>query len=219
MITRNSYKLFENFRISPRRHDRQGRINAAVITIFLLFISTTAIPLSAQPVVESNGKRILELSLQKMGTSRLLDSLSTPVYLTGNLCNEYRYEVTEYLLSDHKQVSSQSSSASRLSLQVTTSNQFQEITRNKAIRSINGGLTITLTDTTGIIKGMEHYLFASNDTVPSGLRNKLQSDWKPSWFDNGRKRRSWVVKRVLEPGLLLGAIGVTIYLLFNVRGN
>lgn len=150
----------------------------------------------------------------------MIDSLSIPVYLTGNLSDAYRYEITEYLLSKHKQVSSHPSNTSRLNLQVTTSNQYQEVDNNDAVRNIAGNLTVTLTDTAGIIKGMAEYSFAQTDTVPSGLREQLQTEkWKPSLFIGRKKRRGWMIHKVLEPGLLLGAIGVTVYLLFNVRGS
>lgn len=190
----------------------------AVIALFIIAVAAVS-PLSAQSAIESNGRRILELSLQKLNTSRVIDTLSIPVYLSGNLCDAYRYDVTNFFLSNHKQVSSQSSNNSRLSLQVTTSNQYQEVGNNKAVRRINGELTVTLTDTTGLIKSMEHYTLASTDTVSAGMRDRLQSDWRPSQFMDSKKKRSWVVRRILEPGLLLGAVGVSIYLLFNVRGN
>ncbi len=189
------------------------------VTALLLFALAVVLPLFAQSAVESNGRLILDLSLQQLGASRVIDTLSTPVYLTGNLCDAYRYDVTNFFLSSHKQISSQTSNTSRLSLQVTTSNQYREVANNKAVRSIKGELIVTLTDTTGLIKSMEHYSLASSDTVPAGMRNRLQSDWRPSQFMDSKKRRSWVVRRILEPGLLLGAVGVSIYLLFNVRGN
>jgi len=187
--------------------------------VLLLFFFAADGSVFAQSSVESNGERILELSLHKLDSSRMVDTLSIPVYLTGNLCDAYRYDVTKYLLSRHKQVSSDSSNNSRLRLQVTTSNQYQEFGNHKAIRNITGDLTVTLTDTTGLIKSMEQYSFDRTDTVSSGLKGKLESKWKPSQFVEVRGKRSWIIRRVLEPGLLLGAIGVSIYLLFNVRGS
>ena len=199
-----------------RHHGIRGCI---LISAFFLFIFAADGFVFAQSSVESNGKRILELSLHKLDSSRMIDTLATPVYLTGNLCDAYRYDVTKYLLSRHKQVSSDSSYNSRLRLQVTTSNQYQEVRNHKAIRDITGELMVTLTDTSGIIKSMEQYSFNRADTVSAGLKNKLQSKWKPSQFVEVRGKRSWIIRRVLEPGLLLGAIGVSIYLLFNVRGS
>ena len=198
---------------------RLGIRGCVIIPALLLFFFGAEGSVFAQSSVESNGEYILKLSLHKLDSSRMIDTLSIPVYLTGNLCDAYRYDVIKYLLSRHKQVSSDSSYSSYLRLQVTTSNQYREVGNHKAIRSINGDLTVTLTDTTGIIKSMEQYSFDRTDTVSSGLKNKLQSKWKPSQFVDVRGKHSWIIRRVLEPGLLLGAIGVSIYLLFNVRGN
>ena len=199
---------------------RRWLIRGCVVgSAFLLFLFVADGSLFAQTAVQSNGERILELSLHKLNSSRMIDTLTIPVYLTGNLSDAYRYKVTKYLLARHKQVSSDSADDSHLLLQVTTSNQFQEIDRNKAIRNIKGVLTVTFTDTTGLIKSMEQYSLNSSDTVSTGLRNKLQSQWKPSQFVGGQRKKSWIIRRIMEPGLLLGAVGVTIYLLFNVRGS
>ncbi len=198
---------------------RWGTRGCVVVSALLLFFFAADGSVFAQSSAESNGERILDISLQKLDSSRMIDTLSIPVYLTGNLCDAYRYDVTKYLLSRHKQVSSDSSYNSRLRLQVTTSNQYQEVGNHKAIRSILGDLTVTLTDTTGLIQSMAQYSFDRTDTVSSGLKDKLQSKWKPSQFVEVRGKRSWIIRRVLEPGLLLGALGVSIYLLFNVRGS
>ena len=215
MVEYHSFDFFKNVIII-----RHGGIRGCIIVsvLFLFFFAADG-SVFAQSSVESNGECILKLSLHKLDSSRMIDTLSVPVYLTGNLSDAYRYNVTKYLLSRHKQVSSDSSFNSRLRLQVTTSNQYQEVGKHKAIRSITGDIMATLTDTSGIIKGVEQYSFDQTDTVSSGLKNKLQSKWKPSQFVEVRGKRSWIIRRILEPGLLLGAIGVSIYLLFNVRGS
>lgn len=184
----------------------------------MLIYADAAIGFS-QSSVETNGERILDLSLRELGKSLLIDTLSIPVYLTGNLSDQYRYEVTRFLLSEHKQILSQADNHADLRLQVTASNRYRKMDDGKARRIIKGSVMVTLTDTAGVIGGMEQHSFAATDTVPSGLRDELASSWPPARFEDAHRHRSWIVHRILEPGLFLAALGVTVYLLFNVRGN
>jgi hypothetical protein len=178
-----------------------------------------SLPVKGQSKPKSNADIILKLSLSKLNNCQLLDSLQQSVHLTGNLADHFSYDVTRFLLSKKVKIQESEHLAPTLKINVETHNKEQKIDKNLLFRQINGDLTVTLIDTTGIIEGVRKYNISESDTLNSKLSGDITGDWEPAQFDNSHTKKIHIWNRVVQPGLLISAIGVTVYLLFNVRSK
>lgn len=173
----------------------------------------------AQKKVSSNEEIILQECLQKMNQSSLLDTLKASVYPTGNLEAHFRYKIIHFLLNRHIDVKESPGNADKLDFSVKTDNSRKKIKKGVIQRNIQGYLTVTLTDSLQNIEGMVRYPFSKTDTVSIKNISKLIGSWEPSQFNSSQHKKFHIWHRVVQPGLLISAVGVTIYLLYNVRSK
>ena len=132
--------------------------------------------------------------------------------------NRHHYEVIKLLINKHKKVASTSNNVSILKLNISTHNNYKKLNKKYGQRQIRGTFTVTLIDTNGNIENMNRYLINYGDTLRNSELKDITTDWEVTHFSNISPRRT-VWHRVIQPGLLLVSLGVTIYLLFNVRGH
>jgi hypothetical protein len=178
-----------------------------------------SLPVKGQSKPKSNADVILELSLDKLNNCQLLDSIQQSVHLSGNLADHFNYDVTRLLLLKKVRIQESVRRAPTLKINVITHNREQKIDKNHFFRQINGDLIVTLIDTTGIIEGVRKYNISENDTLNYKFSGDITGDWEPAQFVNPHTKKIHIWNRVVQPGLLISAIGVTVYLLFNVRSK
>ncbi len=191
-----------------------------LLNLFYIFILLLTVVLSAnaQDQVPTNDEILLRLCLSSLNKSVLIDTLSQPVYPSGNLVDHHKYETVQLLLKKNKKVRDTGKNAVILKLTLLTNNSYKKLNKKNGIRSIRGYLTTSVIDTNGTIEGEARYNINYADTIPNKIYRTLVNSWNQATFESKpRKPEFW--NRVIQPALLLSSIGVTIFLLFNVRGK
>ena len=185
----------------------------------MISICLISLPVKGQSKPKTNADIILKLSLSKLSHCQLLDSLQQSVHMSGNMADHFNYDITRFLLTKNVKIQESKRRAPTLKINVKTHNKEQKIDKNHLYRQINGYLTITLIDTSGIIEGVRKYNISDSDTLNNKFADDVTGDWEPAQFDNPHTKKIHIWNRVVQPGLLISAIGVTVYLLFNVRSK
>lgn len=190
-----------------------------VNSLFVILIVQVAIPrLYAQQSIITNDDIILQSCLSQLNKSILIDTLHQAVYPTGNLVDNHKYDVIQLLLKKNKKVSTTEKHTAILKLNIITNNAFKKLSKKYGQRLIEGTLTATIIDTGGTIEGEDRYKINYEDTLLNRQANAVTNIWNETHFVVSPKKHP-VWHRVVQPALLLVSIGVTIYLLFNVRGH
>lgn len=194
-------------------------IRQIVKVLYIILLIQAAVPyLYAQQHIATNDDIILRSCLSQLNKSTFIDTLNQAVYPTGNLVDNHKYDVIQLLLKKNKKVSATEKHSAILKLNIITDNTFKKLSKKYGQRLINGSLTATLVDTAGTIEGMERYKINYEDTLLNKKVNSVTDNWNETQFvESPQKRPVW--HRVIQPALLLASIGVTIFLLFNVRGH
>ena len=185
--------------------------------IVLLFL-TGVVSVHAQDHVPTNDEILLRLCLSSLNKSELIDTLSQPVYPAGNLSEHHKFKTVQLLLKKNKSVHETKKNTAVLKLMLLTNNSYKKLNKKFGLRSIKGYLTASVIDTNGAIEGEERYKINYTDTIPNKIYKTLTGSWNQTVFETKpQKSRFW--NRVIQPALLLSSVGVTIFLLFNVRGK
>lgn len=184
--------------------------------LVLFFAGTTAV--YAQEQVPGNDGILLRLCLSRLNDSVLIDTLSQPVYPSGNLTEHHKYELVQFFLKKNKKVRTTDKHTAVLKLTLLTNNTYKKLTKKYGLRRLDGFLTATLIDSIGTIEEEQRYKIAYEDTIPAKNYTMVTNSWSQTEFQH-KPRKSHFFNRVVQPALLLSSIGVTIFLLFNVRGK
>lgn len=156
---------------------------------------------------------------ENLTESSLILSLDTAFKLTAQFPDQQMIYLYDVLLGLNKLIL-KDGNAPNVHLRLFPNNSIIQLNKEQAERNLNGELHILLFNDEDILQQTEILNFSYSDIVSIDAIESLESNWNGARFHQKqllRERNLW--RQIGQPAIIAAATGVTVFLLFNVRGS
>lgn len=177
------------------------------------------LPANAEIVAEETAELILEW-LDEDGELRFSDGriMGQPLYLSMNAPPGVKEQIISHLINKGIRIASQQMQFHTLQVEWEPQNVLVQGRGSLNRRILSSDVIFSWYNADYEIQKTWKLSFVWEDNVPSNQVSVVTSDWPPAGFQHTKSsRRFSILCRLAEPALISGVVGVTIYLLYNVR--
>jgi len=171
------------------------------------------------PVIKSNADIMTSHIGEQLKISEIVLNLDAPFRVSAQFPDRNMTYLFDVLLGLGKTIK-QVETVDYIELRLFPQNTLTQINRLEAQRSIFGELHILKYSYEAVLQQTEVMNFSYSDVISLSDIDVLESSWNGARFHNKellRERNLW--KQVGQPAIIAVATGVTVFLLFNVRGS
>lgn len=182
-------------------------------------VKDAPMPENAEVVADETSKLILEL-LHEEGELRVGDgrTIHQPVYLHMNAPASIRARIVSNLMNEGVRIASEQEQFHTLQIEWEPMNRVIHDRGNVSRRILRSEVIFSWFDPDREIQETWTASFSWEDHITSDQVSAVSGSWNPAMFQHTESsRRFSFVRRLAEPALITGVVGVTIYLLYNVR--
>jgi hypothetical protein len=200
---------------------KQTKIISTYFTLllFFFFVEVVVAQSDTTKISATNADIVMSLVGDKLSESSIINNLDTSFRVTAQFPDQQRTFLYDVLLGLNKLILKEGIS-SHIHLRLFSDNSLNQLNRELAERNVRGELHIHLYDEEDLLQQTEILKFSYSDIVAVSEVDSLESDWIASRFHQKqllREKNLW--RQIGQPAIIAAATGVTVFLLFNVRGS
>lgn len=178
-------------------------------------------PLLLDAQIKSNQSILLEYVAGSQDNIAFIKAQQAPLALVLLNGEQGAYgELRHLLVSNGIRLTTDYDAGNTLHVDFVIKNSFIKRGRSGGERILEGTVILTIESPSGEILASKRSDIAYKDNPSVSAPSELESVWENSRFHQVTSAgRFGKVRRYLEPVMIIGAVGTTVYLLYNIRSQ